>query len=356
MAHRTGSEEPATPTAPSGVAANTAAPSHSIGPCACRNPSARKRPFTRSDDAVPHRARSRDRDGSARFRPGAECPVPPGPAGSDQPRLAPEQLARQPRGAAGLVHPAVAARECSVFGSRVARGRRRDARVDRSPRRARRDRHRARHQGRPGHGRQPRCDRSGAAQLGAGVHSARHTVHRRHGRIECGTDRRRGRGRGPAARRRGGGRFPAPDGRRVQRPERICRGTDLRCGHREAVGARRPRHPVHVDTHADQAGRDDPVRPLDGRFSRRAAPPRQRGRSPRPPLLPLPLVAVHRSPTAWSSATLLLWHVIGANTSDDGYMLNMARVSERRRLHGQLLPVVRCPRGAVRRGTTTCWC
>ena len=44
----------------------------------------------------------------------------------------------------------------------------------------------------------------------------------------------------------------------------------------------------------------------------------------------------------------LSWHIIGANSSDDGYILQMARVADARRLHVELLPVVRQPRGPVR--------
>ncbi|WQD12969.1 MAG: arabinosyltransferase domain-containing protein [Lawsonella clevelandensis] len=40
-------------------------------------------------------------------------------------------------------------------------------------------------------------------------------------------------------------------------------------------------------------------------------------------------------------ALLIIWHFIGANTSDDGYIHTMASSQPRRRLHGQLLPLVR---------------
>ena len=46
--------------------------------------------------------------------------------------------------------------------------------------------------------------------------------------------------------------------------------------------------------------------------------------------------------------TLLLWHVIGAISSDDGYNLTIARVSGDAGLRRQLLPLLRRHRGAVR--------
>ncbi len=43
-----------------------------------------------------------------------------------------------------------------------------------------------------------------------------------------------------------------------------------------------------------------------------------------------------------------VWYLIGANTSDDGYLLTMARGRTGQWLHGQLLPLAGCHRGAVR--------
>ena len=53
--------------------------------------------------------------------------------------------------------------------------------------------------------------------------------------------------------------------------------------------------------------------------------------------------------------TLLLWHLIGATSSDDGYNLTIARVSGRRRLHRQLLPLLRRDARPRSTGTRPCW-
>ena len=117
------------------------------------------------------------------------------------------------------------------------------------------------------------------------------------------------------------------------------------------VGPHRRRHPVHRRPHAAQEG----VMALGGlavlaaiialavldRQSGRRTPRNWRG-------------VGYRSGTAtWLAdagviATLLLWHVIGATSSDDGYNLTIARVAPTGRLRGQLLPLLRDDRGAVR--------
>ena len=45
---------------------------------------------------------------------------------------------------------------------------------------------------------------------------------------------------------------------------------------------------------------------------------------------------------------LIFWHFCGANTSDDGYILIMARTAPHAGYHGQLLPLVRRSRSPVR--------
>ncbi len=54
-------------------------------------------------------------------------------------------------------------------------------------------------------------------------------------------------------------------------------------------------------------------------------------------------------------ATLLVWHLIGATSSDDGYNLTIARVAPRRRLHRQTTTATSARRTHRSTGISGCW-
>lgn len=140
-------------------------------------------------------------------------------------------------------------------------------------------------------------------------------------------------------------RLPAADRRRLHRSQRADPARA------ELLGDRR--HPLQQQPHPAEDGGDDPGAGADRRL----------------------LVALHRLDTAdgtrhrrflparwWSIgaldalviAVLVWWHFVGANTSDDGYILTMARVSEHAGYMANYYRWFGTPE-ARSAGTTTCW-
>ena len=109
-------------------------------------------------------------------------------------------------------------------------------------------------------------------------------------------------------------------------------------------------------THADaaQAGGHAAGHRVRGRLDRRAGsarPPQRAANTAR--LAATPAGARSSAVSTWLAdagvvGTLLLWHLIGPLSSDDGYNLTIARVSSDDRIRRQLLPLLRRHRGALR--------
>ena len=132
--------------------------------------------------------------------------------------------------------------------------------------------------------------------------------------------------------RRGLRRHPRRDRKPRSRKETAGRGRIHRAGGGRAAGpvrAHRRRHPLHHLADGPQAGRDGARRPRGGgldRGARGAGPPTSR----RVPGWWRRLLRV--GVATWVAdigviGTLLVWHLIGAISSDDGYNLTIARVS-----------------------------
>ncbi len=116
------------------------------------------------------------------------------------------------------------------------------------------------------------------------------------------------------------------------------------------------RHPVHHQADRTEADRDGARRHRGHVVALLALwRPRPARRPTDAPADPVALAHVQRRRRSSWSAGSCVWHVIGANSSDDGYILQMARVGRPRRLHVELLPLVRQPRGSVRLVLPTCW-
>ena len=109
------------------------------------------------------------------------------------------------------------------------------------------------------------------------------------------------------------------DRRRLHRPDRPCAAGAL------AVGD--DRHPIHHHADGVEARRDAAGHGRDRHRARRAVAAGPARRPPDAAAHPAAMAHVLAPPTSSSIGGFLLWHVIGANSSDDGYILQMARVA-----------------------------
>ena len=115
------------------------------------------------------------------------------------------------------------------------------------------------------------------------------------------------------------------------RPQVVGIFTDLPEDRLAATRRERPhgrRFAVHVQPHGAQVRGDRAGDPGHDRRAGRAAPPRRHRRPPAPPLPARRTGGGSPAVDGVVVGMLVLWHFIGANTSDDGYLLNMARVAE----------------------------